>query len=327
MTDSVSGATSLFAPLSVALDVPLHSLYAMTAVLALLAIGSLTRLLLRLKNPARDYTELRQRIQSWWWMVGLIFVALVLSPGAAIVFFGFVSFLALKEFLSIVPTRLTDRRVVFWAYLSIPVQYYWAYSAWYGMFSIFIPVYMFLFLPIRMVLIGDTKGFIRSAGVLHWGVMLTVFAISHIAFLLRLPDKNAQAGVLGLVLCLLILTELNDIAQYIWGKTLGRRKIIPKVSPNKTWGGFLGGLLTVTVVAGWIAPWLTPMTLQQGLIAGLIIAVAGFFGDVVMSSVKRDLQIKDSGNLIPGHGGILDRLDSLIYTAPLYFHYLHYLHY
>ncbi len=308
-------------------DIPQNSFYMMLLVLSILVTSTIARLVLEIKNPETDYTELRQRIQSWWVMIGIIFVVLVVSKNLAIAFFAFLSFLALKEFLSIVPTRQTDRRVIFWAYLSIPVQYYWVSINWYGMFIIFIPVYVFLFLPMRMILIGETKGFIRSAGILHWATMLTVFSISHIAFLLVLPEKNALAGYIGPVLFLLCMTQFNDVCQYVWGKMLGRHKIIPKVSPNKTWEGFLGGLITITLCAGFLAPWLTPLNFIQGLFAGALISASGFIGDVVISSVKRDLQIKDSGNMIPGHGGVLDRLDSLTYTSPLFFHFLYYVCY
>jgi phosphatidate cytidylyltransferase len=129
------------------------------------------------------------------------------------------------------------------------------------------------------------------------------------------------------VIFLLFMTQLGDVSQYVWGKTFGRHKIIPRVSPNKTWEGFVGGVATITLVSGWVAPLLTPLSFEYGLLAGLIISVAGFVGDVVISSVKRDLNIKDSGNLIPGHGGILDRFDSLFFTAPLFFHYVYYLVY
>jgi phosphatidate cytidylyltransferase len=304
--------------------IPQNSFYAMLLVLILLVISTIVRLLLRHKNPEKNYLELKQRIQSWWIMVGILFSVLVISKNTAIVFFAFLSFLALKEFLSIVPTRQTDRRVIFWAYLSIPIQYYWVAQGWYGMFIIFIPVYVFLFLPFRMSLIGETKGFIRSAGILNWGTMLTVFSISHIAYLLVLPIKNEMAGYVGPVLFLLFITQFNDVCQYVWGKMLGKHKIIPKVSPNKTWEGFLGGLITITVISSFVAPILTSLSSLQGLVAGALISVSGFIGDVVISSVKRDLQIKDSGHLIPGHGGILDRLDSLTYTSPLFFHFIYY---
>ncbi len=308
-------------------NIPQNSFLFMAGVFVLLITATSIRLILRFKNADKDYTELRQRIQSWWIMVAIIFSALAVNRQLAIVLFGFISFFALKEFLSIVPTRHADRRVIFWAYLSIPLQYYWVSTGWYGLFIIFIPVYVFLLLPMRMVLIGETRGFIRSAGILHWATMLTVFCISHIAYLLVLPVKNNEAGFIGPVLFILFMTQFNDVCQYVWGKMLGRRKIIPKVSPNKTWEGFAGGLITITLCAGYVAPLLTPLNFTQGLMAGALISASGFIGDVIISSVKRDLQIKDSGNLIPGHGGILDRMDSLMVTAPLFFHYFYYMCY
>jgi len=309
------------------IDIPQHSRYAIYCVFALLIIASVTRLWLKYRRPDKDYTELRQRIQSWWWMIGILLAMLLISETVAIAFFGFLSFLALKEFFSIVPTRQADRRVLFWAYLSIPVQYYLVAADWYNMFVVFVPVYVFLLLPMRAVLIGETQGFTQALGTVHWGVMLCVFCVSHIAYLMALPVQNIQAGYIGPVLYLLFITQFNDVCQYVWGKLLGRHKIIPKVSPKKTWEGFLGGFATVTLVSGFVAPWLTPLSRNEGFVAGAFMAVAGFIGDVVISSVKRDLRIKDSGTLIPGHGGILDRIDSLIYTAPLFFHFLRYLHY
>lgn len=308
-------------------NLPHNSLLAMLFVLMILITASAISYALKAKNPNRDYSNLRQRIKSWWWMIALIFAALVMGKKSSVIFFGFLSFLALKEFCSIASLRQADRRVLFWAYLAIPVQYYFVYIGWYGMFIIFIPVYMFLFLPIRMVLIGQNQGFIKSAATIQWALMLTVFCISHIAYLLTLPVKNDAAGSIGLVLFLLFITQFNDVSQYIWGKLFGKNKIIPKVSPNKTWEGFLGAVITITICSGFAAPLLTPLTFELGLIFGFIISISGFFGDVVISSVKRDLEIKDSGNLIPGHGGILDRIDSLMYTAPLFFHMIYYFSY
>lgn len=308
-------------------EIPRNSLYTMTALIAILGMASIVLLALRVRNRGKNYSELRLRIRSWWCMIGLLFLFLVMGRKTSLVFFAFLSFLALKELLSIVPTRQEDRRVIFWAYLSIPVQYYWVYIGWYGMYIIFIPVYAFLFFPMRMVLIGETRGFIRAAGLIHWAVMLTVFCLSHIAYLLTLPIKNADAGAIGLILFLLIMTEFNDVCQYVSGKLLGRRRIIPKVSPNKTWEGFAGGLIIITLCGTLIGPLLTPLSWSFGLLAGLLIGISGFIGDIVISAVKRDLQIKNSGDLIPGHGGILDRLDSLFYTSPVFFHFIYYLYY
>lgn len=309
------------------LGVPIHSLLMMGFVFFGLVVGSCVYLALKTMRPNINYVELKLRIQSWWVMIIFLFAALVLGVKVSLVFFALLSFMALKEFFSIVPIRLVDRRVLFWAYLAIPFQYYAIASQWYGLFIIVIPVYVFLFLPFRAILIGETDGFIKSSGIIHWGVMLTVFCLSHIAYLLQLPVHNERAGSIGLVLFLIFVTQFNDVCQYIWGKLFGKHKIVPKVSPNKTWEGFLGGLISMMLVSFFLAPYLTPLSQLEGLCVGAIISCSGFVGDVVMSAVKRDLRIKDSSKLIPGHGGILDRLDSLIYTAPLFFHFLYYLYY
>lgn len=301
-----------------------HKLYyCFAAIFTLLIIASLIVFILKVLHPERNWLELKQRITSWWIIIILFFLAMISPEWLALTFFGFMSFLALKEYLTLSPTRRSDGIPLLWMYAAIPLQYVWAGMAWYGMFIIFIPVYVFLFLPARMVIVGDTKGFLHSASVMHWGMMTTVFALSHIAFLLVMPHHLAGTGVL-LVIFLVALTEMNDIAQYLWGKGLGKIKVTPKVSPNKTLAGLLGGVLTTTVLAALIGPLLTPMDSLHSLGAGALIGLSGFCGDVVMSAIKRDFGVKDSGKLIPGHGGILDRLDSLIYTAPLFFHFYYY---
>lgn len=295
-------------------------LWGLVGVFALLLLATLIVQILFLIYPQKNYSELRQRVQSWWAIAILFSISLLLSSGAAVVFFAFVSFLALKEYFSLIPTRRADRRVLFWAYLGNILQYYWIYSRWYGMFLVFIPVYMFLFLPMRMVILGEMPGFLKAVGTIHWGLMLTVFSLSHVAYLLMLPlAGNPVAGGAGLLLYLIFLTEINDISQYLWGKSWGRHHVLPTVSPKKTWEGLLGGMMTTVVLAVILAPWLTPFNLIHSLAIGLLLGIAGFIGDVTVSALKRDLGVKDSGNLLPGHGGILDRIDSLTYTAPSFF--------
>lgn len=304
---------------------PINLRYAVVGVLALLAIGTLIIELKRMFKPGSGDAELWLRMRSWWVMAGMFLLAITINQTLSLVFFAMVSFLALKEYFSIIATRRADRRVLLWAYLAIPIQYYFISQQWYGMFIIFIPVYMFLAMPMRMVMVGETQGFLKSAGTLHWGLMMAVFSLSHAAYLLVLPlEKNPLAGGAGLLLFLILLTQFNDVMQFVWGKLFGNIKIIPKVSPKKTLAGFLGGVATTTLVAGLLAPYLTPLVGWQTWVAGLIIGVFGFVGDVTISALKRDLGIKDSGSLIPGHGGVLDRVDSLTYTAPLFFHYVYY---
>ena len=299
-------------------------LWSLGAIVILLAIATLSVYLV----PALQQPELQQRLTSWCWIVAIFATTLVANRSISLGLFWFLSFLAFKEYISLIPTRLADRRVLFWAYLAIVIQYYWISIHWYVMFLIFIPIYAFLFLPMRMVIAGETEGFLKAIGTIHWGLMLTVFSLGHLAYLLVLPDLgNPIAGSAGLVLYLVLLTELNDIAQYIWGKSFGRHPVTPTVSPNKTWEGLLGGILTTTSLAVAIAPWLTPFDLIHALGIGLIIGGAGFIGDVTISALKRDLGVKDSGTLIPGHGGILDRIDSLTYTAPLFFHFTVYFYF
>jgi phosphatidate cytidylyltransferase len=307
---------------------PVSVQIAFMAIGGLLAVASLVSIWLVRTKPERNYTELRLRIKTWWIIVSVFAIAVLFNRTVSVVVLGLVSFLAFKEYLSLVPTRRADHRVLFWAYLAIPIQFYWVWMAWYGMFIIFIPVFVFLFLPMRMILIGETQGFLRAVGTLQWGLMITVFGLSHAAFMLVLPAEiNPAGGVMGLLIYLVFLTEFNDVAQYIWGKSFGKRKISPKVSPNKTVAGFLGGVLTTTALAVLLAPFLTPLAQYEAVGSGLLIGLSGFIGDVTISALKRDIGVKDSGSLLPGHGGILDRLDSLTYTAPLFFHYVYYLHY
>ena len=300
---------------------------ALAVILGVLVSASLVTRLLGWLKPDMALDEIRSRVRSWWIIAGLFGMALVLERGWALFFFAWVSYLALKEYLSLIPTRRADRRVLLWAYMAIPLQYLWIGMEWYGMFVVFVPVFLFLAIPARMVLIGDTKGFLRAAGTLHWGAMITIFSIGHLAYLLVLPSTvNPNGAGPGLVLFLVVLTQLNDVSQFMWGKAVGRARVMPTVSPNKTWGGLLGGMATTVALALACYRALTPLALHEAVAAGVMISVFGFVGDVVISAVKRDLGVKDCGALLPGHGGILDRLDSLTFTAPLFFHFVFYLY-
>ena len=279
-------------------------------------------------KPEREYTELKLRIKTWWVIVVLVTFALGFNRYFSIFCIAFLSFVAFKEYLSLIPTRRADHRVLVWAYVAIPVQYLLVGVGWYGVFIIFIPVYWFLLMPMRMVLIGETHGFLRAIGSLQWGMMTCVFSLSHMAYLLVLPEAgNPNGGGVALLFYLVFLTQFNDVAQFVWGKRYGRTKVTPTVSPNKTLEGLIGGALTTMLVALALAPWLTPMGHVQALAAGVLIGFGGFIGDVTISAIKRDLGIKDSGTLLPGHGGILDRIDSLTFTAPVFFHFVYYLYY
>jgi phosphatidate cytidylyltransferase len=309
--------------------------YVFVSVLVALALATAAVAVKMRRQPERDFRELWLRVRTWWMIVGLFMVSVLLNRGGVLIFFGFVSVLALREYLTLVPARAADWRVLSLVFASIPLQYYWIYSEWYGMFIIFIPVYLFLLIPTRLVTMGVTDGFLQSTSALHWGLMTTVFSISHAAYLLVLkPGANPRWPLTwptgadatnigaGLLLFLVMLTELNDIFQYLWGKSFGHNPVAPHVSPKKTWAGLIGGVATTTLLGAIVGPWLTFMDWQHSLLAGLLIGLAGFAGDLSISALKRDLHVKDSGTTLPGHGGILDRIDSLTYTAPLFFHFV-----
>ena len=206
-----------------------------------------------------------------------IFVcATVFSTKISYIAIAFLSFAAFREFYSLLGFRQSDRRAIFWAFLAIPVQYYLAYIGWYGLYIVFIPVIMFLFLPLRLVLKGDTKGIVKSMSTLQWILMLTVFGISHMAYLLSLPEiEGFSAGGRGLLLFLVFLTEINDVMQFVWGKLLGRHKIIPKISPNKTWEGFIGGVISTTAI-GYGLGFLTPLDPKPLLLVSFLIAIVWY---------------------------------------------------
>lgn len=295
-------------------------------VLALLLVASGIVAGLKLAAPSRDWRELSARTNAWWGMAAVFFGALWLGKLAALVLFGLLSFWALKEFVTLLHTRPADHKALFFAFLSVPGQYYWVHLGWYGMFALFIPVYMFLLLPVLLVLAEETKGFVASVSQLQWGLMAFVFGLSHLAYLLRLEPATPGAFQGGALLVFLVfLVEMSDVLQYVWGKLLGRHKILPSVSPNKTWEGFLGGVVCVSLLAVPLR-FLTPFSPWEAAKVGFLVAVAGFCGGAVMSAVKRDFGVKDFGAAIPGHGGMIDRMDSLCFAAPVFFHFVRYVY-
>lgn len=302
-------------------------IYIILLIIALLSVVSIGLFIAGKIFPKANLGELKSRTKSWWMMSAIFIAAVFISYKISYFFLAFLSFVAFRELYSVLGFRDSDRRAIFWALLAVPVQYYLAYIGWYGGFITFIPVGMFLLLPLRMVLKGETKGITKSMSLLQWILMLSVFGISHLAYLLSLPDlEGFNAGGRGLLMFLIFLTEINDVMQFVWGKMLGKHKIVPKVSPNKTWEGFIGGVVSTTII-GYFLRFLTPLTTPQVLLVSCLIALAGFAGDIVISAIKRDKGIKDMGDTIPGHGGIFDRIDSLSYTAPVFFHFVYYFAY
>ena len=296
-------------------------------ILAILVLSSIVLGIWGLFSKSKMLTELKTRTKSWWIMCTLFITATIISNVITYVCIGFLSFAALREFYSVIKLRKSDRAGMLWCYLAIPVQYYLAYRGWYELFIVFIPVFMFVWIPFILVLQGETKMIMSSMAGLPTSLMLCVFGLSHMAYLISLPEIDGfSAGGKGLLLFLIFITQINDVMQFIWGKLIGKHKILPKISPNKTWGGFIGGLIS-SVFIGYLMSFLTPLNHWQVIVVSFFIAGVGFVGDVVVSAIKRDMGVKDMGQTIPGHGGVLDRIDSLALTTPIFFHLVYFFAY
>lgn len=269
-------------------------------------------------NPVIE--NLNARIRAWWVMVILMGLALTFGKAGASVLFAFCSFAALREFLTLTDTRRADHMALAAAFfVVIPVQYWLVWTEWYGLYSIFIPVYAFLLMPIIVTLRGDTSRFLSRVAEVQWALMVSVFCVSYVPALLSLQIPGFEGRNVLLIAFLVVVVQGSDVAQYIWGTLFGRTKIAPSLSPSKTWEGFVGGALSAVVIGASLS-FLTPFTpLQAGGMA-FVIVLMGFFGGLVMSAIKRDRGVKDWGQMIAGHGGFIDRLDSVIFSAPIFFH-------
>ncbi|WCR16584.1 phosphatidate cytidylyltransferase [Paracoccus seriniphilus] len=294
----------------------------------LLIIASLAGWLLQIRlspngeNAAIE--NLNDRIRSWWVMVLAMSLAFVGGKTGVLLLFGFCSFAALREFMTLTNATRADHWTLVGAFFVVlPLQYYLIWIEWYGLFSIFIPVYVFLLLPIVSALRGETRNFLIRVAEMQWALMICVFCASHVPALLTLKIPGYEGRNVLLIAFLVIVVQLSDVLQYVWGKLLGRRKIAPALSPSKTVEGFLGGTLTAIAI-GAALWWMTPFApLQAALMAG-VITMMGFFGGLVMSAIKRDRGVKDWGHMIAGHGGFIDRLDSVVFAAPFFFHLTRY---
>jgi len=316
-------------------------LWLLGALVAALLVGSAIRVAWLAAWPSEQAPTRLASLKTWWMLTLSLVVVVFLGRTAAVLWFALASALGLREFFSITTARTGAHAGQWLAFLVVPVNYLWVWLGWYEALWISVPVASVLLVSAYVVSQGKTAGFLVDVGVEVWGVLLLVFCLSHAALLFALPEaNNPVGGNAGWFLFLILLTETNDIAQALWGRRLGRHKVTPRVSPHKTWEGLLLGVATTISLALLLGSVLTPLDQQplwpsdaQSLVvpafwsgvAGLIIGVGGFFGDITMSAVKRDAGVKDSGTLLPGMGGVLDRIDSLTFTAPLFFYFVYFL--
>ncbi len=299
-----------------------NMLFLFGGILILLLIASIVTAVLRRSNRVSPAVllNLSQRIKAWWGMVLIFALSLALGRNGIFPFYALLSFLALREFITLTPTPRGDHRTLFWVFFVIlPIHYVFAWAPWYAMFLIFIPVYAFVLIPVRSALAGDTTNFLERTAKLQWGVITCVYFLSYLPMLLYLPIPGYEGQNAKLLFFVVMVTQMSDVLQYTFGKCFGKHPIAPTVSPGKTREGLIyGGLAAVGVgTALW---WITPFPPLAAAGMSLLLVLAGFLGGLVMSAVKRSLNAKDWGRGIPGHGGVLDRIDSLLFAAPVFFH-------
>jgi phosphatidate cytidylyltransferase len=297
-------------------------------VLFLLLISTLIGRILKSRHRAdasrTTIDNLNARIRAWWKMSAIFAAAVVIGHVGSLILFGIISFLAMREYMTLVPTRRGDHRTLFWSFFVImPLQYYLVGMQWYILFAIMIPVLACIFIPPSIAIAGDTEHFLERASKIQFGIMVCVYSLSHAPALLLLKIPGFEGHDARLLLYLVIVDQMSDVLQYVWGKLIGKHKIAWRVSPNKTWEGFVGGVVSATAL-GTALWWVTPFTPLQSAGMSLMICILGFNGGLVMSAIKRDIGIKDFGVVIEGRGGILDRIDSLCFAAPIFFHLVRY---
>jgi phosphatidate cytidylyltransferase len=296
-------------------------------VLVLLAVATAVGFVLsrraRTESARATVANLNARIRAWWIMVAVFTIAVWTGGIGSIVLFALMSLLALREFVTLAPTRQEDHRTLLWSFFAVtPLQYYLIGIRWYGLFAIMIPVYAFVLVAVSNVIAGRTDRFLERTATIHWGLMVCVYCVSHAPALLILDIPGYRTNA-KLLVFLVLVVQISDVLQYVFGKLFGKHPIAPVISPNKTWEGFAGGVLTASLV-GTAIWWATPFTPPQAFALSVAITLAGFAGGLVMSAIKRDRGVKDYGALIAGHGGMLDRIDSLCFAAPVFFHLTRY---
>lgn len=275
-------------------------------------------------------------LRTWWYLTIAMSAALLIGRPGICLLFTVASCIGWSEITRIYAPRPQDRLAIRAGYGLIVINYLLILFGTIDAHKVFLPLASPLVFAVLLLVRVEPAGYLRSAGGLLWAMLFLGYGLSHAAVLLALPDAaTGPLGGVGWLLFLVILTEANDIFQAIVGRALGAHKkhrITPVISPNKTWEGFAGGMLVTIVIALAIAPWLTSLNQQAGplmvpafvrmwvvpVLVAMLLATAGFFGDINMSAIKRDVGVKDGSRLLPGMGGIIDRVDSLTMTAPVF---------
>jgi phosphatidate cytidylyltransferase len=301
------------------------------SVLSLLGIATgVGQLLKRQADSGLDSAVVEQfnlRIRAWWLLCAVLAAAFLFGSLATEILFGLLSFWALREFITLTPTRVADHRALFWVFFVFtPLQYVLVALNNYALYSILIPVYAFLFIPARIALAGDYKRYLERCAKIQAGLMICVYCLSYAPALLQLNlyKNGLKYDNSRLLFFFVLVVVAGDAFGYLCEKLMGKHVIVPTINANKSWEGFLGGVGCATLFGTALA-WATPFDVLQTAGMSLVITTMGFAGGLTMSAIKRDRGVKDYGTLVEGHGGVLDRIDSICFAAPVFFHFARYL--
>lgn len=281
-----------------------------------------------------------RRISAWMTINAVLAVALCFPRMLAVTLFGLISFWALREFITMTPTRRADHRALFWTFFVFtPLQYIFVGmgSEQYGIYSIMIPVYASLFLPARIAFTGDHKRFLERTAKIQFGLLICVYALSYAPAILYLElqtwnpaterfvkwnyGDDPPGSAAGLLFYFMLIVQLSDLLQFTWDKLAGKHVIAPKINASKTWQGLIGGSVSTAIIGTFVhLIGVTPFTWHGAGCMALLVSVMGFAGSMTMSAIKRDRGVSDYGTLVQGHAGILDRIDSVCFSAPVFYH-------
>ena len=268
-------------------------------------------------SPSPVVKELNARVASWWAMTAVMLVVFALGRVGTVVLFAATSVAALREFMTQVYRYRADHNTIALCfYVLLPLQYYFVYIGWYSMFTVLIPVYAFLLLPIVGCMAGDRRAFFERTAKIQWGVMVTVYCLSHVPALMILNLRGFSENIL-LLLFLLVAVQGGDVAYYLWRRTGGM------LGDRRTASGTLVSLLTAMLLATALF-WITPFTPLQAALVGLVLGSIGFMGSEVMGAIKRSFGIRHWGRDLRRYNNVLDRVDGICFAAPVFFHIVRY---
>ena len=299
---------------------------------AALSVGTGVRLI-ELRNSAAEVAKKRMGSLKVWWVLALLWsAAAVFGLAGATILFAITSFIGLREYLKLIGTKEEIGGAAIGSLMALGTAHYALIGfGFFDLARVFLPIAALLLFGAIRETTCETENYIRSTAGLYWGAMLMIYALSHALFLFDVdPILEPMVGAAGGFLFLVLLTEMNDIMQAVVGRKFGKHKITPLVSPNKSIEGLLGGVCTTVVLAICLAPYLTTLTTARtfgggilvSVLAGVAISLSGFLGDINMSAIKRDVGVKDGSAILPGMGGLIDRIDSLIFTAPVFYYFV-----